>query len=207
MLAKTDNLADLAHKDHPDHLATLAQTDHEVTLARQLSALQPPPATPAPLALMDHPAQLVNPARKATMAPQVPQDPKVHLVPMAAPAKMVLPETKDHPAQTDHEENRVSARNIARWTAVSSSKTEQGAKTDLVPRRRFIISFLQSWQTDVGYGERLLLLAIDPPITLFNNFLISLVFCNKVIFRIPRFSKINFFCNSARSSLNSKLFC
>lgn len=159
--AKTDNQADQAHKDHQAHQATLAQTDHEAIQARPLSALQQLPEIPDPPALMDHPDQLVNQARRVTTAPPVPLDRKDHLAPTVDPAKMVLQETKDHPAQTAHAENRVSARNTAPWTAVSSSKTAQDAKTD-----QFIISFLQSWHTDVGYGERLLLFAVDPPIHL-----------------------------------------
>jgi hypothetical protein len=164
-LAKMVNQAAQARKVHPAHQATQVLMDHEVIQVRQLSALQPLPETPDPPAQMDHLAQLVNQAPKETMATQEAQAPKAHQAQLAAQAKMVLPETKDHQVQMDPKENRVSARNTALWTAVSSSKMEQDVKN---LAHHFSRSFLQSRLTN-GYGERSLLFAVDP-------FLLLLIF-------------------------------
>jgi hypothetical protein len=166
MLAKMDNQVDLDRKDHPDPPEIPAVTDHEVNQARQLSALHLLPAIPDPQDPMDHPAPLVNQAPKATMAIQVLQVPKVHPAQLAVPAKMVIPVIKVHPDPMAPKANRVSARNTALWTAVSSSKMAQDAKK---PTFNFL-SFLQSRRTN-GYGERLRLFAINPTIHLLFTFL------------------------------------
>jgi hypothetical protein len=169
--AKMVNQAAPARKVHPAHPETLVTMVHVVMQARPLSAPQPLPEIQDPPDPMDHQAQLVNQALKVTMAIQALQDPKAHQVQQAVQAKMVVQETKDHPAPMDPKENRVFARNIALWTAVFSSKMEQDVKIKifLFERHSFFSSFLQSRQK-IGYGERLFLFAIDPYLLLFIIF-------------------------------------
>lgn len=163
-LAKMDNQAAQVHKAHPVHQATQAPMAHEETLVPQLLAHPVPQETPAPLAQTDHPDLPDNPVHAVTMAPQVPQDPKAHLVQLAAPAKMALQATRDHPVQMAPRESPVFAPSTAPWTAVSSSKMAHGAKQ---PVSRPIISSFQSWPN--GYGECLLLLAIHPYLFIFRS--------------------------------------
>jgi hypothetical protein len=161
--AKMDNQAAQAHKDPLAHLAILAPMDHVVSLAHQLSALQVPQETLAPLAQTDHPAQLVNQDPKATMVLQVHQDPKDHQVQLVRQARMVHLATKAHQVQMDPRESLAFAPNTALWTAVSSSKMAHGAK----PAARPNISLLQSWPS--GYGECCSLLAIHLFLLIFRS--------------------------------------
>jgi len=160
-LAKTANLAALDLKDHPDHPDHPAQTAHEANLANQLSALQLLPATPDQLAQTDLQDQLVIQERKETTVPLATQAPRAHQDLLVQMARMEHLATKDHLDPTDQRESRVSAPNIAPWTAVSSSKTAQDAK-------RIARDFLQNRRR--GYGESLLLFAVYPALyQLFSN--------------------------------------
>jgi len=163
--AKMVTQAAQAHKVPLVHPEIQVAMDHEVIQARQLSALQQLPETQDPPDPMDHQAQLVNQARKETTETQVPQDPKAHQVQLADPAKMVLQATKAHLAPMVPKANRVYARNIAPWTAVSSSKMEQ----DVKKKCHFLCSFLQSRRKN-GFGERLFLFAINPYLLFFAIF-------------------------------------
>lgn len=161
---RTETQAAPAHKVHPAHQETLALMDPVVIPAPQLSALQEPQATPAPLAPMDHLAPLVNPVQLATTAPPEPQVPRAHLAQPANPARTEPPETKAHQVPMDPRESPVYAPSTAPWTVASSSKMAHAAKQ---PVSRPIISFLQSWPN--GYGECLLLLAIHPHLFFFRS--------------------------------------
>jgi len=165
-LEKTVNPAAQARRDRPDHPAIPVTTDHEANQAHQPSARQPRPATPDPRVPMDLPDQLVNPVPEVTMVPTAPQDRKDRPAQQAAQARMVPQEIKDHPDRMARKENLVYAPNIALWTAASSSKTAQDAKPEIYFR---FGSFLQSRRKN-RYGERLLLLAVDPPLLLFTIF-------------------------------------
>jgi hypothetical protein len=160
--AKMDRLALLVRKDHPVHPATLAQMAHEATPEFQQSALRLLLVTPDPRDPTDHQAQPATLDHAATTVPQEPLVPKDHQAPTEHPAKMALPAIKARLDRTVPRENRVFARNIALWTAASSSKMAQDVNrtSTRLTRRRSISSCLQSRSN--GYGESLLLLAIHP---------------------------------------------
>jgi len=161
MQAKMEHPEAQARKDQTAHLATLAQTDHEVTPEYQLLALQLLLVTPDLLDLTDHPAQLVNPDLVVTTEPPALPVQRDHPDQTEDPARMVLPATKAHPDQMVQRESLVFARNTALWTAASSSKTEQDVKKRLSHLNHWsVTSFLQSRSN--GYGESSLLLAIHP---------------------------------------------
>lgn len=145
MLATPDQTVNLvlpARMVAMDHPAQLDPTDHPVPLARTEtrdlpahppSLFHPPLVTPDLLAKLAHPAHLVK---------TVPQDPMADLAQLATRdhpdllahlATMVLQATRDHLAQMDPRESRVSAPNTAPPMVVSSSKTEQGDKRRLHP--------------------------------------------------------------------------
>jgi hypothetical protein len=201
MLAKTVNQAVPARKVHLAHPEIQVTMDHEVIQARQLSALQPLPETQDPPDPMDHPAQLVNQAPKATMEIQAVQDLKAHQVHPEVQAKMVLQATKDHPAPMGPKENRVFARNTALWTAVFSSKMEQDVKNEILfDGRHSFFSFLQS-RHKIGYGERLFLFAINPFLLSFfyYYFLYFKQYSNvrkvpRIVSKIPFHKKNNAIC-------------
>jgi len=142
---------------HPDHQAIPAETevqeaqdrkarpahqeiqdlmDPVVTQVHQLLALQQHPEIQDQRDQTDHQATLEIQDRKETTAlPAIP-DPKARPDQTVDPAKMAPQETKDHPAQMDHQENVVSARNTAPSTVVSSSKTAHGVKRRIARNER-----------------------------------------------------------------------
>jgi hypothetical protein len=152
-LAETAAQEALDLKDHPVHPEIPVQMDHAVNQVSQQSALPQHPETLDQPDPMDHPVKPGNQDKKETTVNQATPDPKDHPDRLAAQAKMGVQETKAHPVPTDQPESGVSARNIAPWTAASSSKTAQGVKR----RISTTTSFLQSDRN--GFGECLLLLA------------------------------------------------
>jgi len=133
----TDNPASLADNHNPDlqdpkvplaHPETLVLPDNpetpELPLNPKASNLDLQ-AQLEMLAPQDNPAALANPETMDNPVNPDPKDLPAHPVQLATPVKMVNP---DNPVNPEAKARRVSARNTAPSTVVSSSKTEPADK-------------------------------------------------------------------------------
>jgi len=126
--AKTVAQAPLVHKVLQAHLVSPVRTDPQAMLGSLLSRPRPPPESPAlrvPLDLKDH---LDRTAAQELMASPVALDPRDPQAPMDSLATQAKTASQDRKDPQDRPERRVSARNIAPWTEVSSSRMECGDK-------------------------------------------------------------------------------
>jgi len=126
------------HRAHQDHLASQDPTDPLEMPDSRPNRLRPRPET------LDPRVHLVHRGPQAPMVSQVSTDSQVDRARKDHPetlAPQAIPAPTDSRARRDHQdppEKRVSARNTALWTAVSSSRMEPDAKRNDHPRRSSI---------------------------------------------------------------------